>query len=183
MRSRRSTRISEKGFARLASWARDQKDSFNRRMELFMETLAEYGIIQANIFNNDPEFSDYIVFSREWRAGEVIFMAKKTADLRRYWQYGPPEGVDVDPLLMTEFGSGQHARSDSWTVVTGTGRGTFQPNRGHAFEDYWIFRPIEAGVPGELQISEGTEPTRPMYRAFLEMQKDFNHVAREVFGR
>ncbi len=93
------------------------------------------------------------------------------------WQ--TKEGVktaEVSPLLMAEFGSGQHALDDP--KVPGVGQGTF-PGQKHAFDPQgWKWQDLQ----GRWHRSKGQVPTFPMHQASIEMQNKIVEVARRVFA-
>ena len=183
MKRQKTARLSAKSFDDLARWVAEQRDELNRRMMLLLNRLADIGIFTAELNNTDPVYQDYIVFSKRQESNDsVLLVAMKTQDLTVYWTGGPPNGVEVNPLLMAEFGSGNVARDDKWTVTTHTGQGTF-PGQTHANEPFWRFQPIyEDGTVGEWVTTSGTWPTMPVYSAWLEMTAQIMDVAREVFG-
>ena len=189
MKRQRTTRLSAKGFSDLAKWVQDQKTYINEKMEELLSRLADVGILEAEINNTDPEFSDFIFFGKEWRAGEMIFVAAQRQRLTQYWyRHGSIAEETVDPLLMVEFGSGQFAtsgsdfaKSSNWVMKTGTGRGTLEPNYGHAWEDQWEFTPVIGDYAGIDMTSHGLAPQRPVYKAYLAMCADIHRVAKGVF--
>ena len=189
MKRQRTTRLSAKGFSDLAKWVQEQKDGINNKMERLLSELADVGIFEAQIYNTDPELSGYIFFAKEWRAGEMIFIAAQRSRLTQYWwHHGEIAEETIDPLLMVEFGSGQHAmsgadfsKSTNWVSKTGTGRGTLVPNFGHAWEDSWFFTPVYGDNAGRTQVSSGTTPKRPVYQAYLAMCAEVHRVAKRVF--
>lgn len=86
------------------------------------------------------------------------------------------KSVEVSPMLMAEFGSGQHALDDP--KVPGVGQGTF-PGQKHAFDPQgWKWQDLQ----GRWHRSKGQVPTFPMHRASVEMQNKIVEVARRVFA-
>ena len=69
---------------------------------------------------------------------------------------------------MAEFGSGAYA--------IGGAQGTF-PNQKHAMHPPWYW----TDMSGKMHRSYGNEPSRPLYKAKLEMEQQITEVAERVF--
>lgn len=169
--------------ARLNS--RDITDALNKvrwyenylqsKVEQFVSELAEVGITvaKANTYvEYDDEYKDMgdlLDFSKDITVGGGKTTCTLTVTGQVYtktWQGGSAE---VNPLLMAEFGSG-------WRAIEGH-QGTF-PNQHVAFMRPWHWTDSN-GTPHE---SYGSEPSRPMFRAKEEMEKQIHEVAERVFS-
>lgn len=145
----------------------------------FVNALIDDGIQIAYL--NTGEFDGYIGFFKEIPTTKYNYqtvgylIGRNTQENISRWLYkGQIKEVEVSSILMAEFGSGRYARS-GW-------RGTF-PNQKHAFEDSWHWTPVEDGVIGTVQTSEGTSPSMPMYKAALEMKSRIYEIAKTSFER
>lgn len=155
--------------------------------DLFVERLADAGIEVAR--GNSKEYGAFIVFSKYvslyGKDDHVAIMyAQKTTDLvRKWWKNGELVSVEIDPLLMEEFGSGFKAYvpkdlkyADS-NLLSNVGQGTF-PGQTHADDpDGWSWTD-ENGV---YHHSFGEGPGQPMYNAREAMYQQIYRIAREVF--
>lgn len=115
-------------------------------------------------------------------AAVVMYGAKKTDIVKKWFSGGGIETVEIDPLLMEEFGSGYKAsniaKKRNAFKVAGVGRGTFTPNKGHAKDKDWSWTTLD-GV--HHKFSEETNPGQPLYNARREMKNDIKRVAERVF--
>ena len=96
--------------------------------------------------------------------------------VERTWRYqGSTKTVQVDPLLMSEFGSGWLA--DNLWDMGGVGQGTF-PGQKHASDpDGWYW----TDVTGVEHHSIGEPPSYPMHTADLRMIEVAPEIAKGVF--
>ena len=152
----------------------DYQIGLHRKAIEFTDELAKIGITIAkentyvevdDVYRN---MGDLIVFEKETTidGGDVVCLV--TAIGKQYvkkWQNG--EAL-VDPLLMAEFGSG-------WRAIDGH-QGTF-PNQHVAFFRPWHW--IDSS--GQPHESYGSEPSRPLFKAKQEMEKQILEVAYRVF--
>lgn len=158
------------------------KSDLRAKAERFCLELADVGIIAAK--SKTRTYGAFIIFSKQlvpFSSGNptVIFYAKKTTDLIREWYSGGElKRVEIDPLLMEEFGSGFCAFNP--LDVPGVGQGSF-PGQKHAFDEegwYWI----DANDPMRVvQHSYGETPGQPMYNARELMYQQIQAVAKRVF--
>lgn len=150
------------------------KIELQRKAIRFTDELAEIGITIAkeNTFVEvDDEYGnmgDFITFQKETTVsgeGAVCILTAIGQQYVKRWQNG--EAL-VNPLLMAEFGSG-------WRAIDGH-QGTF-PNQHVAFMRPWHWIDSK-GVKHE---SYGSEPSRPLFKAKQEMEKQILEVAYRVF--
>ena len=166
------------------------KAEINQKAQIVLEKLLDVGIESAII--NSGQFKGYIVYRKEISPKidgyEGLLIATDGEKIISEWLYsGQMKSVEVSPLLMAEFGSGQYAVVKFPDVEGIYGRGTF-PNQKHAFEDswWWVDKNPEGGehIGGEFykHTSSGTIPTHPMHNAEIAMFNEINRIYREVFG-
>lgn len=154
-------------------------DLFNndlvRKCEQFVDALADVGIqtAQWNLFalaDGDEMLSvaDKVTFNKQVNLvqdGATCIIIPASQPFEVVWKN---RSAMVDPLLMSEFGSGMFA---------GDYQGTF-PNQTHAFDPngwYWV------GTDDKKHHSTGISPTRPIYKAYEEMKLQIKTVASQVF--
>ena len=158
------------------------KQEITSKLERFVSELADVGIEVAkqNIFveedGNMIDRSNLVTFTKELDANATgatcIIIATPTPYITQ-WKKSK-EGKDVitasvNPLLMAEFGSGAYA-------IDGH-RGTF-PGQKNAFKDHWVWYDVQ----GVKHYSSGNTPTRPLFKAKLEMEQQIANIAMIVFG-
>lgn len=154
---------------------RDYKKRLDNKCRSVVSRLITVGIKTAKL--NCGEYGDMITFSRDIHSkdhivvGKLIAVGKPKVGLR-----GGVE-IEIDPLLLAEFGSGWEARV--LDKVDGVGQGTF-PGQTHAFDPrgWWYYNLDD----GESYHTYGEAPTHPMHAAMLAMIFDVNKVLREVFA-
>ena len=151
------------------------KIGLQRKAVEFVTELAEIGIkvAQENTYVEYDEqyinMGDLITFTKDTVVDDTGAVCTLTATGQVYtkeWQGG---AAQVNPLLMAEFGSGAKA-------IDGH-RGTF-PNQHVAFLNEWSW----IDNSGQKHESRGSEPSRPLYKAKLEMESQIQTVAQRVFG-
>lgn len=163
----------------------DYLNTIEEKNKEFINRLMDVGIATAE--NNTGEYAGYITFSKELNPTEDgcegILIATNGKRLVRQWKYkGGIKSVEVNPLLMAEFGSGwlAHVMStqDYRSNELGVGQGTF-PGQTHAFDkNGWFWETPD----GEKHHSYGEKPTYPMYSAVTAMLFEVNRIAKEVFS-
>lgn len=146
-----------------------------RKCRAVVQRLLEKGIETAKMNCGDYgaviSFSKKVVGSDGVVKGELIAVGAPVARLRG------GTTIEMNPLLMAEFGSGFEARV--LDPVDGVGTGTF-PGQTHAFDATgWWYTDIETG---ESHHSYGESPTHPMHSAMLSMIFEVNAALEEVFG-
>ena len=151
------------------------KNQIQMKLERFVSELADVGIevIQDNIrVEYDGEvrnFGDAVLFQKDIQGDSETVTCILTAEGQPYlkeWLIGM---AMVNPLLMAEFGSGAFA--------VGGAQGTF-PNQTHAMNPPWFWRDSN----GKAHMSYGNEPSRPMFKAKEEMERQIREVAERVFS-
>ena len=151
------------------------------KLEQFVSELAEVGITIAkeNVWVEEDETykdrSDLVFFKKEFESGETNVSCLMIATGQPYttvWK-SSKDGVEisaqVNPLLMAEFGSG-------WRAIEGH-QGTF-PNQHVAFMRPWYWYDTQ----GNKHSSYGSEPSRPLFKAKQEMERQILEVAERVFN-
>ena len=167
------------------------KAEINKKTEIVLNKLLDIGIECAKA--NSGQFKDFIIFRKiiepEIDGYNGIFLAFDDQIIISEWIYhGVMKQVEVSPLLMAEFGSGQYATVKFPNMEGFVGRGTF-PEQKHAFQDswWWVDTNPENGIPyGNkgfyFHESSGTTPTHPMYQATMAMFDEITRIYREVFA-
>ena len=154
------------------------KNELIDKCQEYVDRMADVGIETArwNLFNiiNDTSgemisIGDKVSFSKEVEVsdvGAVCIVIPASETFLNVWDSG---AAVVDPLLMSEFGSGMFA-------VDGH-RGTF-PKQKYAFDPKgWFWK-----KDGVTHHSYGIEPTRPIFKAYEEMKSQMQSIAVQVFG-
>lgn len=167
-----------------------QIHAYEQRLELatkrLVSELGKRGIHIAQM-SNVGDFAQYIVFGkRVYVSSKEIYIevlyGKNTQlvtvewDMTKNGQIVGKHTAEVNPILMTEFGSGFLADNPSGFNKVPVGQGTF-PNQKHAFQPTG-WRWYEDGVMHE---SNGSPAYAPMHNAFIGMHMEIMNVAREVF--
>lgn len=145
------------------------------------------GISVASV--NTGEFGDLIGFMKEVnpeKYGATAVLIARSSPYPVQWmnQDGIQE-VDINPILMAEFGSGflasdagAGAENAEIALKLGMGQGTF-PGQTHAFQDGgWKWMDLD----GEWHESIGIAPSMPVWKAYIEIKSDIEAVAKAVFG-
>lgn len=162
--------LSVKGIDGLIKQLEDYKESLLSKNDLFVKRLAELGIPvidkRINQAQGDSDKSHYTHI--EINSFEGYSQAKLIV-----------EGKD---LLFLEFGAGVHYNGSAGSSPHPLG-GQFgytigSYGKGQGKNDSWVYY----SDSGEWVRSHGTEATMPMYNASLEIIRQIEQVAREVFG-
>lgn len=172
--------LSVKGLRKLQKELRQyQRVTFKNQLRQFVSELADVGIRIAKL--NKGEFGDYIGFVKElqdtkynYKTKALVIGLNQVPNVVTWLKKGGAHSVEVNSIMMAEFGSGQFA-------VNGH-RGTF-PDQKHAMEDEWSYIPIVDGQLKEQETSSGVNPTMPLFRASIEMQNQIETIANRVFSR
>lgn len=181
-------------------------DILNKKIDEFLNELATVGIEAARVRMADSRYKDYITFGSTVEVGDkvhhvVLLYGRNTKMLERTWLLtatGNKTGQStVNPILMSEFGSGAYASISGYMNAEGIGgRGT-HPTQKHAFDKggWWWYE--EVGDPTsdhstyvsttdktnrEKHFSRGEVADRPLLTAVNEMQRKVRTVAEKVFG-
>lgn len=145
------------------------------KLEQFVSELADVGIevIQDNIkVEYDGEvrnFGDSVTFQKDLVIGDDVVTCILLAQGQPYLKEWIGGSAMVNPLLMAEFGSGAFA--------VGAAQGTF-PNQKNANKPPWFWR----DTTGQMHMSYGNAPSRPLFKARLEMENQIRNVATKIFG-
>ena len=162
----------------------EYKKALPRKVEKFLNTLADRGITVANertgVIDDLGNVKHYVSFTKSYTSGTGVYhmeiAGRDVMPYRSSWV--TKKGIvtaNVSPILMYEFGSGIKARNPLY--VAGVGQGTF-PGQKHAFNPKgWSWK----GVDGKWHHSTGISPTMPMYNAWAEMKATIVQAANEVF--
>ena len=144
------------------------------KSRFLLQSLSNIAINTAKM--NRGEFAQYIVTERrhvEFRGGHTqrdSVIIKQTGFVPVSWQNSSGiKTVNISPLMMAEYGSGQYALPGH--------RGTF-PGQKHAFQNYWTWKDLD----GVEHKSSGVHPTQPGLKAANAVRNNEKRVAREVFG-
>lgn len=160
----------------------EYKNGLQPKLQKVADKLADIGVdvIQANL----GEYGEFIEVKKELKestpeqAKYIVCMINTQMVTKWWFRNGTLVHEDVNPVLMTEFGSGAYARNDFRSSMAGSGRGSF-PNQRHAFDDEgWSWTTPD----GKTHHSFGEEPSAPLYNAYWTMYMDVASVIREVFG-
>lgn len=173
--------LSLKGLRELKKSIRNYKNvTLNSKVAEFTYELADVGISIARL--NRGDFKPYIGFIKEvkdtkyhYQSTVLVVGMNVMPNVARWWKDGQVHEAEVNSIMMAEFGSGKYAMFGY--------RGTF-PNQTHAFDDNgWKWTPVGGNGTYDLMWSDGVEPTRPMYYAWVAMKLQIESIARKVFDR
>ena len=185
------------------------KKSLPDKCRQFVERLGDVGISTArahiNPVNDENHMSNVIMLHKEVNPTQYgctgLVIMEDSSPIFESWLGVEGEGANkreirktaqVSATLMYEFGSGIYADSSKAELVNAlveVGRGTFpshktQPvgNVNHANPDNnkwesWVWKDLN----GHWRRSRGIKPSQPMYNAWLEMVRQVNDIAKEVF--
>lgn len=178
--------LSVKGLRKLAKDLREYKNSIMKtKVSEFVNALADSGIKVARIQADHNQFGAYIGFVKDVKPTKYNYQAKalvigmnKVPYIARWVNKNGVQEAEVNSLMMAEFGSGQYA-------IQGY-RGTFPNNENresYGLKDQWGYVPVDSsGVAGELQLTSGEMPTKPMLSAYNVMKFQIESIARRVFS-
>ena len=153
----------------------DFEYDLQRRLADLVIELANIGIevARANAYVEYDEqyvnMGDLLEFSKETIMSDDEVTCTLTVTGQVYTKEWKGGSAQVNPLLMAEFGSGAKALDGH--------RGTF-PNQHVAFLESWKWTD-NSGITHE---SSGSEPSRPLYKAKLEMEQQIQDVVARVFS-
>lgn len=157
----------------------EYRDGLVDKNELFIKRLQQIGVTAAKSRlatgqgDADRNASFIMAFhtAEGIAEGRITIMSKPKID---------EDGRVFYPHLAWEFGAGiyfNNGNANPKGAEFGYGVGTF-PNQKHAYKDYWWYK----DESGNLHLSQGTQATMPMYNASLEIIKNIELIAREVFN-
>lgn len=160
-----SIELSEESIEKAIAEIEAYKTELERKIKVFVTRLAESGYIVAQATLgavSDEEKGNTAI--------NVIPTSENSVTIR----------MDGDKFLFVEFGAGI-AFSQPQNPLSGEfgmGLGTY-PNQTHAYqEEGWWYTDKETG---KSKHSRGNAPYMPMYKADVEILKNINSIAKEVF--
>lgn len=161
----------------LIDYLDDYSKSLDEKALHISERLAELGISVAQR-ESGSSMGKYLIFGKEVANGTVLFYGTQTGVITSTWKTRDGwVSADISPLLMCEFGSGQYANNPFDTAQDIGGQGTF-PGQTHAFDpEGWNWLDDHG-----WHHSDGLRPNQPIYKASLEMIKEIESIAKEVFN-
>lgn len=171
--------LSQKGIEKLIKDLKNYRDVIlpNKCREL-VTRLAEIGIQTAKVHINESPLGYYVTIRTEIESNtmgcKAILIA--TGETKTSDEYN-----DFNTLLAIEFGAGIHYNKDENPKARelGFGVGTF-PGQIHAFEDGWHYWDEESQ---SWKYTHGVKSTMPMYNASVEIIKNIQKIAIEVFSK
>ena len=155
------------------------KLNLESKTQIFLDRLLEEGIRVAEMHTG--RYTGYIAFEKDIKVGKKVCVGVltglNTKPFISTWKVkGGKKSVEVNALLMAEFGSGWLANV-IWNVP-GVGQGTF-PGQTHATDPGGWWWEDEDGTKHH---SIGEAPYYPMYSAEMAMLEKIDSIAREVFN-
>lgn len=169
-----NVRLNSKDISTAISQVERTKVELMAKLEQFVSELADVGIevikdnVKIEVDGEVRNFGDSVVFRKEISEtsdGATCLLIVSGNEFLKEWTAG---SAMVNPLLMAEFGSGRYA---------GEHRGSF-PNQTHALNPPWFW----VDMNGKKHKSYGNEPSRPLYKATVEMEEQIHEVAERVFS-
>ena len=183
--------FSIKSLESLKSELQEYKDSLSTRVQAFVEDLLNAGIEVAEtaVSETDGEpygshqMGRYVIFSKKIEDTEYgcrgILIAKGTPLISKWYRSdgnGGSEAVtgSINALLAVEFGTAAFGLPPY--------KGT-NSQGGHENSTDWYFaRSVDKdGKPTYWQHATAITPTRPLHRAFLEMEQQIDDAAKRNF--
>lgn len=170
-----NVRLNSKDISTAINQVEQYKVDLMAKLELFVSELADIGIkvAKANTYveydERNVNMGDLIEFTKEMSGVDGVTSCTLIAEGHEYTKEWTGGFAKVNPLLMAEFGSGARA-------IDGH-RGTF-PNQTMAFLSSWKW----TDNSGQVHESSGNEPSRPLYKAKIEMESQIREVAERVFS-
>lgn len=166
--------LDEQSIQNAISQLESYRAGIGRKSTMMLERLGSIGVNTANM--NKGVYGQYIVSEKnlvEFKSGtskRINVIIRQTGYVTVKWLNSAGEqSAKVSPLMMAEYGSGQYALPGH--------RGTF-PGQRHAFQNYWTWKDLD----GVEHQSSGFVPTRPGFKASIEIRNNAQRVAREVFS-
>ena len=171
--------LSKKGIEKLIKDLKNYRNTTlpNRCRDLVVR-LAEIGVPVANSRIAESPLGRYVSIKTEIDPGT---MGCKAIIIATGETFVSDEYNDFNTLLAIEFGAGIHynQKENPKADELGFGVGTF-PGQIHAFEDGWFYWDEDSQG---WKYTNGVKATMPMYSASVEMIKNIQKVAKEVFSR
>lgn len=179
---------------RLADFLDDYADSFEEKVNLFLNRLADKAIEVASA--NGGDFGRFIYYSKKLEDETTIYVSATSKLIKTEWYAGSnskeTRSEVISPLLMAEFGSGHYAIENENAPGLG-GQGTLN-KYGHAFDEdgwYWYAEmppkgdatAVKTAKNGMVKYhSKGNKPTQPLHKAVIACIRQVQEIAQEVFG-
>jgi hypothetical protein len=174
--------LSQKGIEKLIKDLKNYRDVIlpNRCKEL-VERLAEIGIQTAKVKINESPLGHYISIRTNIEPSK---MGCKAILISTGESFVSDEYDDFNTLLAVEFGAGIHYNEEPSpnpkATEFGFGVGTF-PNQTHARdENGWYFWDEKSQ---SWKHTYGVKATMPMYSASVEIIRNIQKIALEVFAK
>ena len=171
--------LSKSGIEKLIKDLQNYRDVIlpNRCKEL-VKRLADIGIQTANVHIDQSPLGNYITIKTNLESDVMGCKAILMATGQNFVSY---EYEDFNTLLAVEFGAGIHYNKEPNPKANklGYGVGTF-PGQIHAFEGGWHYWDEESQ---SWKYTHGIKATMPMYNASLDIIKNIQKIAKEVFAR
>ena len=173
-----NVRLNSKDISTAINQVEQYKVDLMAKLELFVSELADIGIrvAQENIkveYDGDIlNFGNFVTFQKDVSTGSEEATCILIAEGQPYIKEWIGGSALVNPLLMAEFGSGNYA-IDGW-------KGSFpSPTaKEHTEKPPWFWKDVD----GNTHKSYGNEPSRPLYKATVEMENQIREVAERVFS-
>lgn len=180
---------------KLAYELMDYAKTFEQKVQIFLERLADLGISVASV--NGGDFGSYIVYSKQWENNTTIKITASSGTLTSTWYSGSKtkqsRTEEISPVLMAEFGSGHYAIKNKNAKGLG-GQGTLN-KYGHANDpEGWYWWSDDAAYRSEDDVvvksangrwkfhSRGVHPAQPLHKAVMACIEQVTGIAQEVFG-
>lgn len=173
-----NARLTSKDITKALNIVRWYENYLQYKLEQLVSELAEVGIKEAkshayvevdNVFRN---MGDYILFEKDVSKtvkGATCILTAKGKPYLKEWKNG---SAMVNPLLMSEFGSG------IWALDNRKGSFPSETAKEHTDNPPWFWRDTD----GNLHSSKGSIPSRPLFNAKQEMERKIHEVAERVFS-
>lgn len=189
--------LDPKELDKLANYLENYAKTFEKKVQLFLEKLADKGIEVASV--NGGDFSSYIVYSKKVENGTIVKMiAQDKQEITNSWYASATSQTvrqeTISPLLMAEFGSGHYAVDAEGDASELGGQGTLNVY-GHAFDSngwYWWSDDATSISGDDTPMyekkgrwkfhSKGVHPSQPLHKAVMACIEQVEGIAREVFG-
>lgn len=191
MRKYKAT-LNTKSIDNLIKELTNYKDSFDSKMEEFVNRLIDVGIKTAE---NVPgisgsfgthKFENFVWYYKEFEKsvdGCIGIMVGQGQTFDVTWGKDDEKSGSINALMALEFGTAGKAlpRQEKFGVVGGQGTNSYY---GHEDDDVWYFADGK-DENGRLIWKKATAitPTRPMVQASDAMVREIKKIAREVFGK
>lgn len=183
-----SSDLSVKGLRELQKELREYKNNILKtNVQVFVEELSKAGIQAAAFASKGNAFGNFIGFVKEVEPTKYNYQARayligmnlapmfSTYISRDEGGHTIEKTVELNPIMMAEYGAGVYARFDY--------RGTF-PDQTHAMENQWYYATAldSKGRPTNWQVSSGVRPTMPMKKAVDEIIAQIDAIAIKCFS-